>query len=289
MLSIIICSVQKDLLSTVKQNITKTVGCTYEVIDIDNALNKYSIAEAYNLGAKKATYKNLLFIHEDVAFHTQNWGEALVNLLQQTDIGLIGISGVTYKTQHPVTWSMVPQKYYRINAIQRWKSGRTEKIIQKDHDTKPYSEVVVIDGVFMAMRLDVWQNQPFDEDHIKGFHLYDMDQSLKIGKSYKIVVTHAILVEHFSQGSTNAIWIKESLKWHKAKASHLPLSVKPISSKEKRHIAHYALIGFCFVLIRNNCNLLAVLYWFKAFFIVPSNKSNLDALKYLLKNTLNKK
>ena len=68
MLSIIICSVLPERLRKISQNIDETIGVEYEIVTIDNREKCWSIARAYNEGARQAKYPNLFFVHEDVMF-----------------------------------------------------------------------------------------------------------------------------------------------------------------------------------------------------------------------------
>lgn len=75
MISIIICSRNKNIDSELEQNILDTIGnIVYEVINIDNSTNNYSIFQAYNKGTQIAKYPYLCFMHEDILFHTADWG-----------------------------------------------------------------------------------------------------------------------------------------------------------------------------------------------------------------------
>ena len=74
MISIVICSISPERLQQVIQNIQDTIGVEYEIIAINNREKCWPIARAYNEGARKARYSNLFFVHEDVKFHSQNWG-----------------------------------------------------------------------------------------------------------------------------------------------------------------------------------------------------------------------
>ena len=110
MLSIIISSYQESLYSALEKNIAQTIGISYEIIKIYNP-NKMGICEAYNIGASKAKYDFLLFIHEDILFHTKNWGELLINHLNKENTGVIGIAGSNYVPRTPSSWSVSGNKY----------------------------------------------------------------------------------------------------------------------------------------------------------------------------------
>jgi hypothetical protein len=284
MLSIIICSINSTYFAKVSANISETVGVAYEIIKIDNSTNRYSLAQAYNIGADKALYHYLLFMHEDVAFHTQGWGKALITLLQQPHVGLVGVSGAVYKSKYPSTWSMIPEEYYRINALQRWKDGRITKHIQKESDVAEYSPVAVIDGVFMAVRKEVWLQYKFNEEHLHGFHLYDTDTSLRIGQKYQVVVSHQILLEHFSEGNLSKDWIMESMAAHKRLNQWLPAATVVLTKNAQKTTDYHAASAFCFLLIRHNMFLLAVKFLFKSISMQPIHSQNKNLVIYFLKH-----
>ena len=67
MLSIIICSVLPERLRKISQNIDETIGVEYEIVTIDNREKCWSIARAYNEGARQAKYPNCLLYTSDAA------------------------------------------------------------------------------------------------------------------------------------------------------------------------------------------------------------------------------
>ena len=104
-ISIIICSKNGFLEDELVENIKTTIGSEYEIIVIDNSKNKYSIFEAYNIGIKNSIFPYLLFVHEDVLFHSQSWGEILISYFNNDlKLGLIGIAGSKTKEKIPSTW-----------------------------------------------------------------------------------------------------------------------------------------------------------------------------------------
>jgi hypothetical protein len=105
MISIIICSQNKVLNEALNQNIIDTIGdCLYEIVFIDNSNNKYSIFEAYNLGVEKAIYPYLCFIHEDIIFRTKKWGLALCRVLDNKDVGIVGVIGCKFLMDLSYGW-----------------------------------------------------------------------------------------------------------------------------------------------------------------------------------------
>lgn len=121
MLSIIVCSRNQTLPKEFTENVSTTVGVEYEIVAIDNSQNNYSIFSAYNLGFSKCKYPYLCFVHEDVQFHTQNWGEKIIAHLQEANTGILGLAGSDLVTRVPGACS---GKTSCANLIQSDKSGK---------------------------------------------------------------------------------------------------------------------------------------------------------------------
>ena len=200
MISIIICSRKADISQELKDNIAATIGCEYELCVIDNSRNEYSIFTAYNEGVRCAKGDILCFMHEDVLFHTEGWGDKVMNLLHRPDVGIVGIEGGHFLPSVPMYWSNTPfvSDYVIDNDY-----GRLENFFKCDYfDEDGVAEVVVCDGVFFAMKKDMFSHIRFDDDYYSGFHMYDMDLCMQIQQmGMQCIVTNTILLEHaWSEG-----------------------------------------------------------------------------------------
>lgn len=221
MISIIICSKDLYLYNKVQKSIEETVGTiVYEIIKIDNSVEHLAITKAYNIGIHRAKYDYLLFIHEDILFHTINWGNILINLFA-TDlkIGLVGIAGAKYKGKFPSAFWHTKDELLNMNLIQHYphKEAGHFKVGFKESSLE---RVVAIDGVFIALRKSTAVK--FNEE-ILGFHCYDLGVSIDVLENeYHIVVSNQILVEHFSSGNTNLNFIKGVISFHKLYKNKLP-------------------------------------------------------------------
>lgn len=199
MLSIIISSYQENFYNALVQNIEKTCGVEYEIIQIKNP-GLMGISKAYNQGALKAKYKNFLFLHEDVLFHTENWGQKLINHLNIEKTGIIGVAGSNYVPGVPCGWYVRDMKYQYICLIQNTKDGHCPTTLNSMTEKKHL--VYGVDGVFIALKKIVFNQFLFDEK-LTGFHGYDLDISLSTAKKYNNYVISDILLEHFSLGGAD--------------------------------------------------------------------------------------
>ncbi len=279
MLSIIICSINKPQRYKITANIKRTIGIAHELIIIDNIKEKLSIAKAYNKGVQLAQYEYLVFCHEDILFHTQNWGQFIIDDLKKDNIGLIGVSGALIKTKAPVNWSKIPQKYCRISALQHFGNKKVNVSFNPTDDL--LTQVAVLDGFFLSGRKKVFQEIPFDENNLKGFHLYDMDISLRIGLNYKLFVSHKLLLEHFSPGKLDKNWFKESLKWHENLKTKLPIMVD-ITPNEANEIYFQNLKDTILFSIKFNYSRIFELKTLFKMSLIKLRRDNLLLLKFIL-------
>lgn len=235
MLSIIVCSTNKELKNIFVNNIDKTIGIEYELISIDNSDNSYSLCTAYNIGLTKSKYPYLCFIHEDVLFHTNNWGEKIINHLQANNTGILGLAGGDLVTRIPISWSRLMPS---INIIQSDKTGKKKTQRMKYPENYNYSKrsVILLDGVMLSMRRDLMMKIEFDEN-LKGFHGYDLDISIQSTiNGYTNYVVYDIDLEHFSRGKTNAVYYQNIIYIFRKWQLFLPIVGKSITNKEREEI-----------------------------------------------------
>lgn len=233
MLSIVICSLNNELTEQLKTNIRETAGVDTEIILIDNRRNEYSLCAAYNKGAGLSKGDIICFIHEDIVFKTINWGSIIQKILEDKEIGLAGVAGAYYYPLAPVGWFHSHE--LEVNIIQHYKYSHKapqEIKLSRFPDHSPI-DVVVLDGLFIAGRKEVFSQFRFDEKLLPGYHGYDMDISLQVGQSYKLKAIKNILIEHLSEGQQNDDWYssmkKIAFKWNKK----LPAFSIPYSQEEK--------------------------------------------------------
>lgn len=234
MLSIIICSINKVFADQVQKNIIKTIGVPFEFIIIDNTISSKSITQVYNMGAVKATYDILCFVHEDILFQTQQWGAKLITLFNNdSELGLIGIAGSKYKSKTPSGWFTGISEFECCNILHLDNSGTEQNIYFNPVNNSLTQEVVVLDGVLLCCRKSVWEDIKFDEILLNDFHLYDIDFSFRVSEKYKVMVSFEINLIHLTQGgSFGNKWVENTLIWHKKMDAKLPAHTKTIVFKK---------------------------------------------------------
>lgn len=234
MLSIIVSSCEDSLLSNLSNSIENTVGIEYELIPIKNERAKYSLSEAYNLGASKARFETLLFVHEDVIFHTKNWGRQLASHMETLpNVGVVGIAGSTYKPFVPGSWHFERNGPLSFNFIQGFKySSESNQLRQLNASS--VRPVVCLDGVFLAIKRSAFETVRFDET-VEGFHGYDVDFSLRVAENYQNFFVPDILIEHLSEGKINDQWLINALKVQQRWKTKLPRSIEPTNELDLDH------------------------------------------------------
>jgi hypothetical protein len=282
MISVIICSRNSTISKTLNFNICSTIGCSYELITIDNSHNKYSIFEAYNLGIKQSKNEYLCLIHDDLLFHTNGWGKTVIDIFNNNrNFGLISVAGSKIKTKSPSGWWGCDEKFNAINVIQHFQNKDTERLCT-GFDKESISEVVVVDGLFLALRKD--KRIRFNEKFY-GFHNYDQNISFEYKKyGYKIIVTKDILIEHFSNGKIDVSWLKSVDLLHRHYKKILPLTLngsKPDNSLEINNITN-----FIFQCLEFNTYSIGLKYWTKLLLMYPTSEHHSAIIKFLIKKIL---
>lgn len=227
MISIIISSYQAHYFSALEKNIAETIGIPYEIIKIENP-GIMGICEAYNKGAEKSRFEHLLFLHEDVRFDNLNWGNILMGkYFQLPNVGILGLAGDKVKFHLPYGFSsgLINSGYMFV----KHKEGAKHFLIPENP-----LKVKPMDGVFLAMKKNVWQRLKFDES-LNGYHFYDLDITLRSSEHYQNYLVHDIDFLHFSTGNFGTEWVNACIKFNKRIYS----SYDHVAPKQKRDIRKF--------------------------------------------------
>lgn len=259
----------------------------YELVVVDNSTNKYSIFEAYNIGVKRSKGTILCFMHDDIFYHTDNWGVKLLEHFTDEDTGAIGIAGTPYATKMPGSWwggNLV--------NLQQLSTHKDELILQTKQVSTPVSnrnQVILLDGVWFCIRKSLFNEIKFDEVIYSDFHFYDVDICMQVAtQKAQIYCVYDILIEHTSSGNVNKAWIDNAIKFQQKWEKILPLKSANISYNQKCQAEYRTINEFLLILLANKIERKAaykivmdkiVRYYFKFFFY----KSPYYLLKYINK------
>lgn len=250
MISIIICSRQSDIPQSLKDNIAETIGVEYELVLIDNSKKQYSIFQAYNLGVSRAKYPYLCFMHDDILYHTQDWGEKVINHFQSNNVGLIGVAGTHFLSRLPVGWWISPyitesyiQDLFQNGIYSTKVYNRVDGIIENNSVA-----AVGVDGFWFCIKKTMFEDGfvIFDGKTFSDYHLYDLDmcmQILELGEDVRIILD--VLIEHKSLGNPNVLWETELLKFQNKWITSLPRLIGCNVAKNSVEIENELFQSYC--------------------------------------------
>lgn len=280
MISLIICSRLPELPDDLKKNIETTIGCEYELVVIDNSTNKYNIFQAYNEGVRLSKGDILCFMHEDIQFHTPQWGKIVISYFNDKSIGIVGVVGTCYMPQCPAAWWHT--HYLAGQLIQ----GNYENDVYRKEDIfyKQYNEncnslvnACIVDGLWFCMPKSIFNKIKFDDVLYHGFHCYDIDICMQVIKlHYQVKISYDILIEHFSSGKCDKVWYENLNIWYRKWKKMLPISLGVSNNKiynENKYEIYIENIRYC----RNYClnykkYFRAILYHYKLTFLLKWKK-----------------
>jgi len=224
MISVIVCSKQPPRWDNHKRNVHKTIGFPYEYIRINNADGNYGICAAYNEGVSQAKGDVLVFVHEDVFFMEPGWGHILIQKFKQNNtLGLVGVAGTQYLLHDHPAWLAAGQPFIRGRVVHQTNGGQSYYLTVFSWDQSD-AEVVAVDGLFFAVKRELFETIRFDDKTFDKFHFYDLDICMQIRRSHKILVTWDILVKHLSMGNCDDAWKESGQRFLEKYGHELPAS-----------------------------------------------------------------
>ena len=226
MFSLIVCSVHPPYLLQLQASVAETIGVAHEWLTWDNRKENRGLATVYNDLAAQAQHPYIIFLHEDLIFNTQGWGQILLTHFEQhPGTALIGVAGGRYKSNLCSGWYTGLPGYDYIYVTHRDK-GQEYHLHRPDVWPQAFMPAAVLDGLFMACRKKAWEASPFDTQLLKGFHFYDIDFSLRLAQQSGVMITNTINLIHLTKGGDySEVWAQEALKYHHARKNILPFAV----------------------------------------------------------------
>lgn len=223
MISCIVCTRRPKALADLEKNISLTIGTDYEVVIIDNSSNHYSIFTAYNEGIRLAKGDILCFMHDDIIFHSDNWGTTLQTTLQDSSIGIVGVIGSQFLPNKMASWWLCEKTKGTILQGERTSNGKYTSSLC-GVEVSDVTDVVVVDGLWFAMTRDLTNHVQFDDKTYNSFHCYDVDICMQaISNDRRVVVIPNVLIEHISMGNVLTTYYQQLQCFYDKWQSLLPI------------------------------------------------------------------
>jgi GT2 family glycosyltransferase len=176
--------------------------------------NKSSLQKIYNKAIDFAIKENVQYIvlvHDDIILENFSHEKMLENFEKYDVLGVAGTTEV--KLQQPALWHLMGGGF---------NGNKLHGAVAHLHGNKkamtsfgPYPHrAVLLDGVFLAIKREVFKKVRFDEDCPSKWHFYDIDYTLASHKAgFKNGVSD-IYVTHASPGLTEFTdEFKQGEKW----------------------------------------------------------------------------
>src|SRR5689334_18707313 len=79
-----------------KEHIIKSSGLGKNIQVIEYINNgEFSLTEIYNKGCREAQWPIVVFLHDDIYFDTNNWGNKIIKHFESSKYGVLGLAGTT--------------------------------------------------------------------------------------------------------------------------------------------------------------------------------------------------
>jgi len=226
MISVITCSIKPEICKRMLESVSKTIDTEYETIIFDNREKKLGLCAAYNKTAKEAKGDYLCFVHEDIVIKTQGWGRELIKFYEHNNnCGIFGIAGGKNANRNFISWdtsSCLIKVYDGVNNGGKLDLETNLFYHYLNPDNETFSKAVCLDGVFLFVKKDIWENNKFDEKTFKDFHFYDVDFSFSISQKHQNYVYFGMDIYHFSAGNVDKIFCENMYSFQKKWKSRLP-------------------------------------------------------------------
>lgn len=165
--------------------------------------NTNSLQKVYNKAidfAIQENVQNLILVHDDVILENLT-DERLEKLFKKYDV--VGCAGTTeVNLSPPALWHLMGGGLRSKNLHGAVAHGNEKEKNMTSFGSYPH-RVVIIDGVFMAIKRQVFQKIKFDESCPSKWHFYDLDYSMQCHKEGFKLGVGDILITHNSPGLTS--------------------------------------------------------------------------------------
>jgi hypothetical protein len=104
----------------------------------------------YNHALNQAKHDFIVFVHDDVIFESQNWGLQIIEHLQNSDYGILGIAGTASLPKSGIWWE---DSLKTLGRVKHQRDGKTWISNYSGDFKHRIMQAVCVDGVFMSQYL----------------------------------------------------------------------------------------------------------------------------------------
>jgi tetratricopeptide (TPR) repeat protein len=172
----------------------------HEIIGIHDAR---SLAEGYNRGLAQARNEVIVFSHDDVEIVSPDFAAGLLAGLEKHDVvGIAGANaingGAWHFAGHPHIFGQIAMR-----------NGTGLAVTSYGVSSATSGKLLVLDGALFATTREIAKRIGFDEQSFDGWHLYDLDFTLRAARAGLDCATcNDILVLHASKGNYDKDWAR---------------------------------------------------------------------------------
>lgn len=203
MISVIICSIQRDRFTRITEQYRRLMGDEpHEIIGVHDAI---SLAEGYNRGLDESKGDLLIFSHDDLDLWSPEFITRIKKHMESVDI--LGVAGTNrlvgpawYLAGPPHVFGQVThlwQGHYQVHVYGA--PGRLVRGIQ------------AMDGLLLAFRREAIERLRWDDATFDDFHCYDVDCTFRgYQGGLRLGVALDLPVFHHSRGMYGDMWRRYS-------------------------------------------------------------------------------
>lgn len=199
-LSFVCCSIQPALEARFRAEVARAFAA-WPQIEVCVLNDARSLAEAYNRGAAMTRGEWIVFCHDDIRFLRADFAARLALAMQRFDA--FGPAGATRLLGPAVLWGGPASGLAQISyPLPDGRYAATVCGIGPVH-----ARAEALDGVFIAVKRQVWEQVQFDADRFDAFHLYDIDFSYSCHRrGHAVGIAQDLHLLHDSDGSFDERW-----------------------------------------------------------------------------------
>ena len=198
--SVLICSASAGRASRAEAMYRRLLAeVPHEVILINDAR---SYAEGYNRALQRARHDVVLFAQDDIDILSPDFAARLLRAIcRHALVGIAGTRKLVGGAWHFAGYPHLAGQIGRPNGEGRY------VVTLYDVTERETKGLQAVDGLLFATRRDTALRLGFDESGFDGWHLYDLDFSLRAAQAgLDCASCNDILVAHESQAGNDAPW-----------------------------------------------------------------------------------